>query len=257
MARTKHGQARLGKTTRAYQRWKGMLGRCYNPKNARYPRYGGRGITVCEQWRQSFEAFYADMGDPPPGLTLERTDNMRGYSPENCVWATPKDQSNTRHTNHPLTYQGVTLTLRQWEHRLGYPRFLLQTRLQRGWSEERAITTPPNAHIPLLTYKGKTMSFRDWNRELGLSKGGLESRIAAGWTVAEACETPPHFQEKTLTHHGQTKSLSAWNRTLGFSKGVVEWRLAQGWTLEEAFSTPKRGGRNEKEKAYGPLSTDK
>jgi hypothetical protein len=87
-----HGRSR----TSVYNRWKEMHARCYNPKHPRYADYGGRGITVCERWH-SFENFLADMGEPPPGLTLDRINNDLGYSPENCRWTTVSEQnSNTR-----------------------------------------------------------------------------------------------------------------------------------------------------------------
>jgi hypothetical protein len=92
---TKHGQARRGNHTRAYDCWVGMLQRCFNPNNKFYPNYGGRGIRVCDDWL-SFENFFADMGEPPASMTLDRCDVNGNYESTNCRWATRAEQSLNR-----------------------------------------------------------------------------------------------------------------------------------------------------------------
>lgn len=79
-----------------YAAWRSMKQRCGNPKNHAYIDYGGRGITVCQRWQDSFENFLIDMGNRPPGMTLERKDNDGGYNPDNCEWATYSTQNNNR-----------------------------------------------------------------------------------------------------------------------------------------------------------------
>jgi hypothetical protein len=133
----KHGQAK----SPTYNVWASMLARCGNPKNAAYSRYGGRGITVCERWRD-FQNFFADMGEAPSGLTLERTDNDLGYSPENCRWATRTEQARNRRSNTKLTLNGKTLTICEWEAECGISQDQISLRLRRGWSIERALTVP-------------------------------------------------------------------------------------------------------------------
>lgn len=93
-AQVKHGMSQ----TSTYRIWLSMKQRCLNPKSGAYAWYGGRGITVCDRWRESFENFLADMGERPEGLWLERKDNSKGYCADNCEWATPKTQAaNRRH----------------------------------------------------------------------------------------------------------------------------------------------------------------
>ena len=98
----RHGKTR----TRIKYCWDNMLRRCYDPKNDKWEYYGGRGIAVCTEWLD-FNNFYQDMGDPPKGLTLERKDNDKGYSKENCMWATRGRQGTNRRTSAASGYLGV------------------------------------------------------------------------------------------------------------------------------------------------------
>jgi hypothetical protein len=117
-----------------------MIQRCSNPHRLDYARYGGRGITVCDEWRASFRSFLTDMGEPPPRHSLDRTDNNGPYSKENCAWAPDKAQQRNRRSNRALAFHGKTQTLAEWSEELGIPYFTLHARLRRGWNVERVLS---------------------------------------------------------------------------------------------------------------------
>ncbi len=139
---TIHGFAKRKQTHPIYRTWKGMWRRCTKPESDDWENYGGRGIVVCERWK-SFSSFMEDMLPTwKPGFTIERVDNSKGYSKENCVWATRQDQNNNKRNVHPITFNGQTKTLVEWSSELGGNKALLHIRLRRGWSIERAVSTP-------------------------------------------------------------------------------------------------------------------
>lgn len=128
---------------REYRIWAQMKQRCGNPKNRAYPDYGGRGISVCEKWVSSFEMFYADMGQCPSGMTLERRDVDQGYDPGNCKWATRKEQARNKRDNRVVTYMDESLCIQAWAERFGMNAASLRARIFRlGWDVEKAFMTP-------------------------------------------------------------------------------------------------------------------
>jgi hypothetical protein len=124
--------------------WRAMVARCHDPNNSSHRSYGARGITVCAQWRASFEAFRGDMGPRPSSKhSIDRKDNDGPYSPENCRWATRKEQALNRRTNTLIEFDGKALTLGEWALVVGVPRLTLLTRITcLKWSVAEALTTP-------------------------------------------------------------------------------------------------------------------
>jgi hypothetical protein len=125
-----------------YNAWVHMNTRCHNPNYEHWAHYGGRGITVCERWA-NFENFVDDMYPTwSEGLTIDRIDNDGPYSPENCRWTTQAEQALNRSVNHHLTYQGRTMTVKEWSVEMGINYWALYWRINHGWSIEKALTTP-------------------------------------------------------------------------------------------------------------------
>jgi hypothetical protein len=119
-ANTKHGNSARGELTAEYRTWSGIIDRCERPGNAQFDDYGGRGITVCERWRSDFANFLSDMGPRPSALyTIDRIDNERGYSPENCRWATRKEQCRNKRNNLLVVVDGERLVLSAASEKLG------------------------------------------------------------------------------------------------------------------------------------------
>lgn len=126
-----------------YGIWSGIVQRCTNMADHAYKNYGGRGITVCQRWRDSFAAFYADMGPRPSDKYLiDRKNNDGDYEKSNCRWATRIEQNRNRRNNHLITFQGETRCTAEWAELRGLKYGTLQKRLRAGWTAERALVTP-------------------------------------------------------------------------------------------------------------------
>ncbi len=133
-----HGKSK----TSIYNIWIKMIQRCHNENNKNYKDYGGRGITVCQEWRDNFECFDRDMGTRPVGYTIERKDNNLGYCKENCRWASRAEQCYNRRSNVFVEFQGKRMILSEAIRRAGLPKNAVTQRLRLGWPIEKALTTP-------------------------------------------------------------------------------------------------------------------
>lgn len=128
---------------KAFAVWRSMLDRCALPTHQAWHNYGGRGISVCKEWRGSFAAFWADMGPTyREGLTLERRDNSAGYSPENCVWATRKRQARNKRPNVLINTPWGRITVAEAADRSGLNRTTLYYRVNNGVPEHRLFEAP-------------------------------------------------------------------------------------------------------------------
>lgn len=252
----------------AYSRWKAMIRRCYNPKCKRYHRYGGRGIKVCEEWRDSPVKFieWAYQSGFEKHLTLDRADNNKGYSPENCRWVSYKVQMNNFSRNAKITINNITHTLSEWSeiYNIYYP--TLKSRYQKGESitklfrDVRKQICHGGTHEQLYIRWNKLHQkdccdewqkypvFRDWMLANGFSKEKqIQRKDRTKPFSPENCflckkseKNQDYKKSKYITYNNKTQSLSAWLRELNLSSKyhLIYDRLRMGWTFEDAIKIP-------------------
>lgn len=137
-ARITHGRS----DTPLYWRWVAMNERCHTESSSEYRNYGGRGIKVCERWRNSFGDFLSDMGEPGEGMFLDRINNDGNYEKENCRWVTKSDQERNKRTNRLITANGKTMCVVAWAEILSVHPGTLHSRMNRGLSDHDTINLP-------------------------------------------------------------------------------------------------------------------
>jgi hypothetical protein len=170
----KHGMCK----STEYIAWSNLIRRCADPDHPSYANYGGRGITVCERWRSSFENFISDMGKKPsPELSIDRIDNDGPYAPWNCRWTTTAVQKANARTNgnyRYITYRGETKTMLGWAKTIGVSNGNMHKRLS-TMSIEDAMRKPKKPLV--ITHNGKTMDLNGWSEHLGITVSALFYRL--------------------------------------------------------------------------------
>jgi hypothetical protein len=178
------------KSRPTYNSWNHAKERCYNPKDNAYPNYGGRGITMCDRWLNSFHAFLEDMGEKPEGLTLDRINNNGNYEPANCRWATQTEQANNRRSNVAV---GDYKTMTEAANTIGLSYSALKDRVNSGWEIEKILTTPS---------RPKTRKIQGYSsiieaaQRTGIPESILRGRLSRGWSEERALTTPIGNQGK-------------------------------------------------------------
>ena len=188
---------------RLYGIWSNMKTRCNNPKVKPYKNYGGRGITICDEWGK-YDGFYkwAMSSGYQDNLTLDRIDSDGNYCPENCRWATQKEQQNNRRNNHLLTYNGETRTLKQWEEICGIDYTLIVHRLKRGMSVHDALFAIPKK-ARQIEFNGELHTVAEWSKITGIRRMLINDRLRNGWSVERALTEKP-FIGKNQSFKGET-----------------------------------------------------
>lgn len=222
-----------------YSRWKSMKDRCYRKGDKDYPNYGGRGITMCDEWRYDFWAFadWAMDSGYREGLTIDRRNNDEGYSPENCRWITRYEQN--RNKRNIKLYDGLTLPDWCLEHDLSYS--IVSSNLKVGMSFEDAVRDA--------TLRQKDIDFNATCRAFGVNKDKIKRRMDKGLTFTEALDFKGNLCREAYVINGVQKPLSEWCKEYGITVPAVAYRMKKkGMSLEEALTTPKAPGSKSRKK---------
>lgn len=164
-----------------WRSWVAMRDRCMNPRNKAWKHYGGRGITVCQRWQESFENFYADMGARPPGTSLDRKDNSLGYTPENCRWATEEEQHNNKRSNVLVDLDGDVRTMAAWARHFKVPYAVVKARHAAGVTGRALFAASPRKPYRwAVTHNGLSKTITEWAAHLGVPYIVVWKRVAAG-----------------------------------------------------------------------------
>lgn len=171
-----------------YRTWQHMKERCYKPSTKGFKNYGGRGITVCDEWRDSFLAFYKHIGPKPhKEYTIDRIRNNGNYEPGNVQWADRKTQANNSRRNCCITIDGITKTVIQWAKVMNINPNTIISRLHYGWNPQEAVIRSTDHTI---TLHGWSLILKQWARFVGINRTTIFARLEYGWPIAKAIFQP-------------------------------------------------------------------
>lgn len=234
-------------------RYDKMKARCYNPNSGVYKHYGGRGIKVCEEWKDSFDNYYnwSIKNGFHPDLTIDRIDVDGNYEPSNCRWATWTTQARNKTNSLIIEYEGKEYMVYQLSEMTGISEGTLYHRIKKGWTIPEILENPVNFYYIYLEHNGVTKTLSEWERECDIGASTLKKRMESGWSSYDILNEPinPCFTaSKTMIYNGEEKTIKEWARIVNVDYETLWKRFDNGWSPHEVLYGRKRLGKNSRVK---------
>lgn len=226
----------------------GMMRRCYDKDTPGFHRWGGRGITVGDEWydkerrRIKVKDFilWAVSHGWKRGLQIDRINNDGNYEPSNCRFVTSYDNNRNRSDNRNITFNGKTMCMRDWADELKIPYYTLNSRINIfKWDIEKALTEPIHPHEVIKSFNGKKQSISAWAREYGIKREVIKDRMLSGWSFKDALTAEKlTCHERLIEYKGERKNIKDWCKHFNLPYRCVLNRMNRGWSIERTFETP-------------------
>lgn len=235
LSSTKSGYKR--KSERLYAIYNGIKERCLNKNNENYDLYGGRGISICDEWMgdngyANFRTWALNNGYKNE-LTIDRIDVNGNYEPSNCRWATMKTQMNNRRNSIKININGQEMTLSDIADEYGISRGTVGSRYRAGCVGNEIIF---GKDLKKYEVDGRLYTADEISNVFGIPKRQFASRLGKGWSVEKAATFPyKSFVEKEIEYNGEKHTINEWSEITGIKHQTLRWRINQGWDIDKIF----------------------